>query len=107
MRIGIFSWETLHSHSVGGIAAHMTELAAALERRGHEVHVFTRPGYGSGGVSRIDGVWYLPESVGWGLGTLFTHFERARWMGANGRRAAETTFSWDSIAEKAERCYQS
>ena len=58
MRIAMFSWETLHSHAVGGIAAHVTELAAALERRGHEVHVFTRPGYGSGGVSRIDGVWY-------------------------------------------------
>ncbi len=58
MRIAMFSWETLHSHAVGGISAHVTELAAALERRGHEVHVFTRPGYGSGGVSRIDGVWY-------------------------------------------------
>ncbi len=58
MRIGMFSWETLHSHPVGGVAAHVTELAAALERRGHEVHVFTRPGYGSGGVCRIDGVWY-------------------------------------------------
>src|SRR5512135_774597 len=58
MKIAMFSWETLHSHAVGGIAAHVTELAAALERRGHEVHVFTRPGYGSGGISRIDGVWY-------------------------------------------------
>ncbi len=54
----MFSWETLHSQPVGGVAVHVTELAAALERRGHEVHVFTRPGYGSGGVSRIDGVWY-------------------------------------------------
>jgi glycosyltransferase involved in cell wall biosynthesis len=58
MRIAMFSWETLHSHSVGGVAAHVTELAAALDRRGHEVHVFTRPGYGSGGVVRLDGVWY-------------------------------------------------
>ena len=58
MKIAMFSWEALHSHAVGGIAAHVTELAAALERRGHEVHVFTRPGYGSGGISRIDGVWY-------------------------------------------------
>jgi glycosyltransferase involved in cell wall biosynthesis len=54
----MFSWETLHSHAVGGVAAHVTELAAALERRGHEVHVFTRPGYGNGGVVRLDGVWY-------------------------------------------------
>lgn len=58
MRIAMFSWETLHSSPIGGVAAHVTELAAALERRGHEVHVFTRPGYGSGGISRIDGVWY-------------------------------------------------
>lgn len=58
MRIAMFSWETLHSHAVGGVAAHVTELAAALQRRGHEVHVFTRPGYGSGGVCPIDGVWY-------------------------------------------------
>src|SRR4026209_1138437 len=41
MLIAMFSWETLHSHAVGGVAAHVTELAAALQRRGHEVHVFT------------------------------------------------------------------
>ena len=58
MRIAMFSWETLHSQAVGGIAAHVTELAAALQRRGHELHVFTRPGYGSGGAHQIDGVWY-------------------------------------------------
>jgi glycosyltransferase involved in cell wall biosynthesis len=58
MRIAMFSWETLHSQAIGGVAAHVTELAAALQRRGHEVHVFTRPGYGSGGISQIDGVWY-------------------------------------------------
>jgi len=39
MRIAMFSWKTLHSRAVGGIAAHVTELAAALQRRGHEVHV--------------------------------------------------------------------
>jgi glycosyltransferase involved in cell wall biosynthesis len=54
----MFSWETLHSTPVGGVAAHVTELAAALQRKGHEVHVFTRPGYGSGGVAAVDGVWY-------------------------------------------------
>ena len=65
MKIAMLSWETLHSHAVGGIATHVTELAAALDRRGHEVHVFTRPGYGTGGVSRIDGVWYhyCPHSL--------------------------------------------
>jgi glycosyltransferase involved in cell wall biosynthesis len=54
----MFSWEALHGAAVGGVAVHVTELAAALCRRGHEVHVFTRPGYGSGGVWRIDDVWY-------------------------------------------------
>ena len=58
MRIAMFSWETLHSVAVGGVASHVTELAAALQRHGHHVHVFTRSGYGSGGVSEIEGVWY-------------------------------------------------
>src|SRR5438876_990402 len=58
MRIAMFSWEALHGWAVGGVAAHVTELAAALQRRGHEVHVFTRPGYGTGGVAQINGVWY-------------------------------------------------
>ncbi|PYU92254.1 MAG: glycosyltransferase family 1 protein, partial [Acidobacteria bacterium] len=56
MRIAMFSWEALHGWAVGGVAAHVTELAAALQRRGHEVHVFTRPGYGTGGVAQINGV---------------------------------------------------
>ena len=43
MRIALFSWETLHSIPIGGVAVHVTELAAALQRRGNEVHVFTRP----------------------------------------------------------------
>ncbi len=42
MRIAMFSWESLHSIAVGGVAAHVTELAAALACEGHEVHVFTR-----------------------------------------------------------------
>ncbi len=44
LRIALLSWETLHSISLGGVAVHVTELAAALQRRGHEVHVFTRMG---------------------------------------------------------------
>lgn len=46
MRIALLSWETLHSIAVGGVAVHVTELAAALERKGHEVHVFTRMRWG-------------------------------------------------------------
>ena len=42
MRIALFSWETLHSIAVGGVGVHVSELAAALARRKHQVHVFTR-----------------------------------------------------------------
>src|SRR5438874_10715112 len=58
MRIALFSWETLHSIAVGGVGVHVTELAAGLERRGHEVHVFTRQGRGQPQYDRLDGVHY-------------------------------------------------
>lgn len=58
MKIAMFSWETLHSVAVGGVAAHVSELSAALERRGHEVHVFTRHCPGKSFYDRIDGVHY-------------------------------------------------
>jgi len=54
----MLSWESLHSIAVGGGAVAVTELAAALERRGHEVHVFTRQGEGQRYYDRIDGVHY-------------------------------------------------
>lgn len=59
MRIAIFSWESMHSISVGGVAFHVTELACALERKGHEVHVFTRMGRPDHALyERIYGVHY-------------------------------------------------
>ena len=58
MKIAMFSWETLHSIAVGGIAPVVTELAAALERKGNEVHVFTRMGEGQRLYELIDGVHY-------------------------------------------------
>jgi glycosyltransferase involved in cell wall biosynthesis len=58
MRIALFSWETLHSIPVGGVAVHVTELAAALQRRGHEVHVFTRQGHGQASYECVHGVHY-------------------------------------------------
>lgn len=58
MKIAVLSWETLHSIPVGGVGVHATELAAAMERKGHEVHVFTRMGYGQSEYERIDGVHY-------------------------------------------------
>ncbi len=44
MRIGMFSWESLYSIRVGGVAPHVSEISEALARRGHEVHIFTRRG---------------------------------------------------------------
>ncbi|MBY0522697.1 MAG: glycosyltransferase family 4 protein [Gemmataceae bacterium] len=58
MRIALFSWETLHSIAVGGVGVHVTELAAALERRRHEVHVFTRQGPDQAHYECVHGVHY-------------------------------------------------
>lgn len=58
MKIALLAWESLHSIPVGGVAAHVTELAAALERKGHEVHVFTRMGAGQPHYERVHGVHY-------------------------------------------------
>jgi len=58
MRIAMLSWESLHSIPVGGVAAHVTELAAALERKGNDVHVFTRMGPGQSHYQLIHGVHY-------------------------------------------------
>jgi len=58
MRIALFSWETLHSIAVGGVGVHVTELAAGLQRRKHEVHVFTRIGHNQPRYDCIHGVHY-------------------------------------------------
>jgi glycosyltransferase involved in cell wall biosynthesis len=58
MRIAMLSWESLHSIAVGGVAAHVTELAAALARKGHQIHVFTRRAYGQAGHDWTDDVHY-------------------------------------------------
>lgn len=64
MKIALFSWETLHSIAVGGVSVHVTELAAGLQRRGHEVHVFTRQGGGQSHHDDIHGVHYHRCSFG-------------------------------------------
>ena len=58
MRIAMLSWESLHSSAFGGMASHVTELAAALGRVGHEVHVFTRKAPGQRYHDLVDGVHY-------------------------------------------------
>jgi len=50
-------------------------------------------------------IYPTPDSVAWGIGTLFTNFEWARWVGHNGRLAAETAFSWDSVASHVAQVY--
>lgn len=58
MRIALLSWESLHSVAVGGVAAHVSELSAALERKGQEVHVFTRRAPGQRSYDKIENVHY-------------------------------------------------
>ena len=43
--ISMCAWESLHTIAIGGVAPHVTEISAALARRGHEVHLFVRAGY--------------------------------------------------------------
>jgi hypothetical protein len=52
MRIALISWESLYSICVGGVGAHVTELAASLERKGHEVNGLK--------------IYPNPESIAWG-----------------------------------------
>jgi glycosyltransferase involved in cell wall biosynthesis len=58
MRVAMLTWESLHSIAIGGLGVHVTELAAALERRGHEMHVITRRKEGQHDYDHIDGVHY-------------------------------------------------
>jgi len=84
MRIALFSWETLHSIAVGGVAPHVTGLASALCRRGHDVHVFTRIGEGQSRFEQVNGVSYhrcpfefhpdLVEETGRMCDSLVWHF---------------------------------
>ena len=56
MRVAMFSSESLHSISSGGLGVHVTELAAGLQRRGHEMHVITRRKEDQNHYDCIDGV---------------------------------------------------
>jgi glycosyltransferase involved in cell wall biosynthesis len=58
VKIAILSWESLHSPCVGGVGRHVSELAVALGRRGHQVHVFTRMFQGQAYYQQINGVHY-------------------------------------------------
>ncbi len=58
MKIALFSWEARYGIEIGGVAAHVSDLAAALAALGHEVHLFTRQGAGQPLEDFIFGVRY-------------------------------------------------
>jgi glycosyltransferase involved in cell wall biosynthesis len=58
MRVAMLSWESIHSILLGGLGIHVTELAAGLQRRGHEMHVITRRAAHQSHYDLIDGVQY-------------------------------------------------
>jgi len=58
MRIAMLSWESLHSTPGRGLSAQVTELSSALQRQGHDVHVFTRKGADQTAYACIDAVHY-------------------------------------------------
>ena len=65
MRIGLVSWESLHSIAVGGVAPHVSELSAALAKAGNEVHVITRMGANQSAYENINGVNYHRCAYDW------------------------------------------
>jgi len=50
-------------------------------------------------------VYANPDSIAWGIGTVFSDFDHARWMGRNGRIAVETAFSWDVVCDQVLDVY--
>ena len=56
LRIGIFSWESLYSFRVGGLAQAVTDLCHALHNLGHEIHLFTRIYEVQSEYDKIDGL---------------------------------------------------
>lgn len=58
MKIALFAWEARYGIEIGGVSAHVSDLAAALAGQGHEVHLFTRQGLGQPLEDFIFGVHY-------------------------------------------------
>jgi glycosyltransferase involved in cell wall biosynthesis len=51
-------------------------------------------------------IFDYPGSVAWGINSLLAGLDHARWMGQNGRIAAETAFTWESISNQVLKVYQ-
>ncbi len=58
LKIAMFSWESLHSIKVGGLASVVSELSEAVVNQGHEVHIFTRTGRNQSKDEIINGAVY-------------------------------------------------
>jgi glycosyltransferase involved in cell wall biosynthesis len=46
------------------------------------------------------------DSVVWGVNRILSDFDRARWMGQNGRKAVEERFVWDLVADQTLAVYR-
>ncbi|MFZ0712453.1 MAG: glycosyltransferase family 4 protein [Terrimicrobiaceae bacterium] len=57
MRIALFAWDSFDSVFVGGAGIHVSELARALAKMGHEVHLFTRTAPEQAHYEQRDGVY--------------------------------------------------
>ncbi|MGA1868648.1 MAG: glycosyltransferase family 4 protein [bacterium] len=55
--IGVLSWNSLHGDNEGPYSSHVSEIAAALNRKGHDVHIFTRKNEQKS-LKKIDSVFY-------------------------------------------------
>ena len=57
----------------------------------------------------VDGlkIYANPDSVAWGLGTLFVDWDKARAMGQSGREAVAQSFTWEVIAGQTLDVYAS
>ena len=55
----------------------------------------------------VDGlkIYARPESVAWGLGTLFADWSAARKMGEEGRKSVAASFTWEVIADRTLDVY--
>jgi glycosyltransferase involved in cell wall biosynthesis len=58
LKIAMFSWESLHSIKVGGLASVVSELSDAIVKQGHDVHIFTRKRGNQSEMEIINGVTY-------------------------------------------------
>jgi len=51
-------------------------------------------------------VYQAPNSIAWGIKEILRNPEKAKWMGKNGRYAAEKEFTWDKVAEQTLKVYE-